>query len=310
MAAARMPRSRFDSTAAGSIAIVSRENDPPMSGRRSAEYLAGEKPFERDADPAARFLGVSGRSPAARPQRDVALEPRPPHHPRGRRGARLRHPHLGGGRRSTAPACQRRRPGRRPHDPQPRRCRPADRRAPGRASAVAVHRRRLYRPRGGRGAEPSWAQGHAARGAGPVLARVAGEPSPASTRPSTALTASHVRTGVAVEAHRRDGGGASRASAPAGGEVVPAELVIVGIGIEPGGGCRWPRRARPNGANGVEVDEYCRTSLADVYAVGDCAAHREPASPAERGSGSDRSQNAHDQATVAAKAIIGQRRAL
>ena len=27
------------------------------------------------------------------------------------------------------------------------------------------------------------------------------------------------------------------------------------------------------GGNGVDIDEYCRTSLPHVYAIGDCAAH-------------------------------------
>ena len=30
------------------------------------------------------------------------------------------------------------------------------------------------------------------------------------------------------------------------------------------------------GANGVDVDEYCRTNLNHVYAIGDCAAHANP----------------------------------
>ena len=58
------------------------------------------------------------------------------------------------------------------------------------------------------------------------------------------------------------------------------------------------------GANGVDVDSFCRTSLPDVYAVGDCAAHE------NRFAGGLRLrlesvQNAHDQATTAARAIVG-----
>ena len=61
---------------------------------------------------------------------------------------------------------------------------------------------------------------------------------------------------------------------------------------------------RRAGANGVEVDEFCRTSLDHVYAVGDCAAH------ANRYAGGEvvrieSVQNATDMATTAAKAICG-----
>jgi 3-phenylpropionate/trans-cinnamate dioxygenase ferredoxin reductase subunit len=54
----------------------------------------------------------------------------------------------------------------------------------------------------------------------------------------------------------------------------------------------------------VDVDAHCRTSLRDVYAIGDCAAHE------NRFAGGLRIrlesvQNAHDQAAAAAKAIAG-----
>lgn len=85
-------------------------------------------------------------------------------------------------------------------------------------------------------------------------------------------------------------------------ETDPADLVIVGIGIDPA--VEPLRAAGAMGANGVDVDEHCRTSLAGVYAVGDCAAHE------NRFAGGARIrlesvQNAHDQATAAAKAIAG-----
>jgi len=88
----------------------------------------------------------------------------------------------------------------------------------------------------------------------------------------------------------------------ADGTTIPAELVIVGIGISPeiaplqeaGAAC----------SNGVEVDEYCRTSLDDIYAIGDCALHENKFA----GSAKVRIesvQNATDQASTAAKAIAG-----
>jgi 3-phenylpropionate/trans-cinnamate dioxygenase ferredoxin reductase subunit len=58
------------------------------------------------------------------------------------------------------------------------------------------------------------------------------------------------------------------------------------------------------GRDGVTVDAYCRTSLPDVYAIGDCAAH---ANPYAGGAviRLESVQNATDMATCAAKAICG-----
>ncbi|MET4898903.1 FAD-dependent oxidoreductase [Sphingomonadaceae bacterium jetA1] len=57
----------------------------------------------------------------------------------------------------------------------------------------------------------------------------------------------------------------------AGGEIIPADMVIVGIGLIPEVAPLIAAGAR--GGNGVAVDAHCRTSLADVFAVGDCALH-------------------------------------
>lgn len=57
----------------------------------------------------------------------------------------------------------------------------------------------------------------------------------------------------------------------ANGERLACDAVIVGIGIVPAIGPLIAAGA--TGANGVDVDEYCRTILDDVYAIGDCAAH-------------------------------------
>ena len=58
------------------------------------------------------------------------------------------------------------------------------------------------------------------------------------------------------------------------------------------------------GANGVDVDAYCRTSLPEVYAVGDCAAH---ANAWANGAviRLESVQNANDMASTAARAICG-----
>jgi 3-phenylpropionate/trans-cinnamate dioxygenase ferredoxin reductase subunit len=88
----------------------------------------------------------------------------------------------------------------------------------------------------------------------------------------------------------------------AGGETVPADLVIVGIGIDP---MVAPLLAAGAvGTNDVHIDEYCRTSLLDVYAIGDCAAHENAFASGVRVR-LESVQNAADQASCAALAILG-----
>lgn len=88
----------------------------------------------------------------------------------------------------------------------------------------------------------------------------------------------------------------------AGGEVIPADLVIVGIGIVPA--VEPLIAAGADCANGVRVDRLCKTSLPDVYAIGDCASHANDfAEGAEIRLESV--QNANDQANVVAKGIVG-----
>ena len=89
----------------------------------------------------------------------------------------------------------------------------------------------------------------------------------------------------------------------AGGEAIAADMVIVGIGIVPA--VAPLIEAGASGGNGVAVDAQCRTSLADVFAIGDCALHANAfADGAEIRLESV--QNANDQANVVAKVITGQ----
>ncbi len=86
------------------------------------------------------------------------------------------------------------------------------------------------------------------------------------------------------------------------GDTLACDAVIVGIGIVPSVGPLITAGAA--GTNGVDVDSFCRTSLDDIYAIGDCAAHANPYA----GNAVIRLesvQNANDMATVAAKAIMG-----
>ena len=86
----------------------------------------------------------------------------------------------------------------------------------------------------------------------------------------------------------------------AGGEILPCEMVIVGIGIVPSVAPLLAAGAQ--GSDGMLVDEYCRTSLIDIFAIGDCAAHVNgfaAGAPIRLES----VQNANDQATTVAKAL-------
>lgn len=86
------------------------------------------------------------------------------------------------------------------------------------------------------------------------------------------------------------------------GDTIPAEIVIVGIGIVSAVGPLIAAGA--SGANGVDVDEFCRTTLDDVYAIGDCAAHANPYA-ANAVIRLESVQNANDMATCAARGIMG-----
>jgi 3-phenylpropionate/trans-cinnamate dioxygenase ferredoxin reductase component len=134
-----------------------------------------------------------------------------------------------------------------------------------------------------------------------VLARVAGEPISRFYEAEHRAHGVDIRTGVIVECIEGNAGAATGVRL-AGGEILPAEMVIVGIGIEPCVGPLLDAGAR--GGNGVEVDDHCRTSLPDIFAIGDCAAHE------NRFAGGLRLrvesvQNANDQASTVAKLITG-----
>jgi 3-phenylpropionate/trans-cinnamate dioxygenase ferredoxin reductase subunit len=135
-----------------------------------------------------------------------------------------------------------------------------------------------------------------------VLARVAGEPLSRFYEAEHRAHGVDVRLGVMVDSiHEKD----NRVNGVrlADGTMIPADMVIVGIGIIPAVGPLLDAGA--SGGNGVDVDEVCRTSLPDVYAIGDCAMH---ANDFARGARIrlESVQNANDQATTVAKALTGQ----
>ncbi len=105
---------------------------------------------------------------------------------------------------------------------------------------------------------------------------------------------------------RSDRDGRKRARdrrAPAGGEVIPADAIIVGIGIVPDVGPLL--LAGATGGDGIDVDAYGRTSLDDIYAAGDCAAHESRFAGGQR-IRLESVQNANDQARTAVQHIIGE----
>lgn len=134
-----------------------------------------------------------------------------------------------------------------------------------------------------------------------VLARVAGEELSRFYEAEHRAHGVDVRLGAMVECiEERDG--AACGVRMADGEVITCEMVIVGIGIIPS--VEPLITAGAAGTNGVDVDEYCRTSLPDIYAIGDCAAHINAFAEGAR-IRLESVQNANDQATTAAKAITG-----
>jgi 3-phenylpropionate/trans-cinnamate dioxygenase ferredoxin reductase component len=87
------------------------------------------------------------------------------------------------------------------------------------------------------------------------------------------------------------------------GSTVNTDMVIVGIGIIPA--VAPLIAAGAEGENGVTVDAHCRTSLPDIFAIGDCAAHVNSFADGAT-IRLESVQNANDQATIAAKAICGE----
>ena len=87
------------------------------------------------------------------------------------------------------------------------------------------------------------------------------------------------------------------------GTVLPADMAIVGIGIIPAVGPLLVAGAA--GGNGVDVDAQCRTSLPDVFAIGDCAAHSNAFADGQV-IRLESVQNANDMASIAAKTICGE----
>lgn len=134
-----------------------------------------------------------------------------------------------------------------------------------------------------------------------VLARVAGEPL------SRFYEAEHRAHGVEILLettvdHIEGQGGRAVGVRLADGGFVSAEMVVVGIGIVPA--VAPLLAAGADGGNGVAVDAHCRTSLPDIFAIGDCALHANSFAD-DMPIRLESVQNANDMATTVAKAITG-----
>ncbi|MFI7067222.1 NAD(P)/FAD-dependent oxidoreductase [Kribbella sp. NPDC050124] len=133
-----------------------------------------------------------------------------------------------------------------------------------------------------------------------VLARVTGEPVSRfyETEHRSQGVRLHLGMGVA-EILGRDG--AVIGVRLTDGTVIDAEQVIVGIGVEPAIQPLLDAGAEStSNRSGVLVDDVCRTTIPDIYCVGDCSILRN--GPGIR---IESRQNAYEQAHAAAKAISG-----
>ncbi len=137
-----------------------------------------------------------------------------------------------------------------------------------------------------------------------VLARVAGEQLSRFYEAEHRAHAVDIRLGAAVSCIEERNGRAVGARLNSG-EIIEAEMVVVGIGISPS--IEPLRDAGAACSNGIEVDSHCRTSLPDVFAIGDCALHVSPFSDGKP-IRLESVQNANDMAACVAATLCGEER--
>lgn len=128
----------------------------------------------------------------------------------------------------------------------------------------------------------------------------------ASPALSALVAARHQEAGTVVHAGRCVTGleqvnGAVSGVVMQDGEVLPAGLVIKGVGILPNQ--ELAAMAGLDCQDGILVDQYCRTSDSSIFAIGDCC--RFPEAFSGRLVRLECVQNAHDQARTVASVISG-----
>ncbi|WP_086618318.1 NAD(P)/FAD-dependent oxidoreductase [Erythrobacter tepidarius] len=135
-----------------------------------------------------------------------------------------------------------------------------------------------------------------------LLARVAGEEISAFYAAEHRRQGVDVRLNTGIQAVLGEDQGKVTGARLDNGTQVACDMVVVGIGIVPAVGPLIAAGAA--GSNGVDVDFCCRTTLDDIYAIGDCAAHANPYAD-NAVIRLESVQNAHDMANTVAKAIMG-----
>ncbi|MGE0219125.1 NAD(P)/FAD-dependent oxidoreductase [Mycolicibacterium sp.] len=127
-----------------------------------------------------------------------------------------------------------------------------------------------------------------------------------STPVSEVVLRSHRAAGTAVRLGARvvrvhGDGGAVRAVELDCGDVLPADVVVTGVGVRPR--TALARAAGLDLDNGIVVDEYLRTADPAISAIGDCAAFPDPVTG--RTIRLESVQNATDQARCVAARLTG-----
>jgi 3-phenylpropionate/trans-cinnamate dioxygenase ferredoxin reductase component len=97
-----------------------------------------------------------------------------------------------------------------------------------------------------------------------------------------------------------EGTGRLAAAMTAGGVRVACDFAVAGVGIDPD--VPAVKGSSVSQANGILVDELCRTSLTDVYAAGDVANHLHPLFGRVR---VEHYNNAEKQGAAAARSMLG-----
>jgi len=134
-----------------------------------------------------------------------------------------------------------------------------------------------------------------------VLARVAGEPLSRFYEVEHRARGVEIRLGRRVSAIEESKGRCARVCLD-DGTLLPAELVVVGVGMSPEVEALVVAGAVAE--RGVRVNAHCQTSIEDVYAIGDCVEQQSIYARGEWVS-VESVHNANQQAMIAARAICG-----
>lgn len=130
------------------------------------------------------------------------------------------------------------------------------------------------------------------RAVAPVIAR--------HVRQRLEATGVRILTGTMIARLEGENGYVS-AAITTSGERLPAQMVIVGIGVVPN--VELAQAAGITIANGIRVDQQMRTSVPEILAIGDAASYRHWLTGGDVRLESV--QNATDQARLAARTIVG-----